>query len=105
MGRANWRSGAAYEHLRAADAPAIAWEFLSRNARFEEDKRSLEAIDRHRAPTADELNAFAQRWGVRFRQGRRGHSRSRAAVDDGEPAERYPDISPPALSRKPRPQT
>ena len=105
MARANWRSGAAYEHLGAADAPAIAWEFLSRNAEFEEDQRSLEAINRHRPPTADELNAFAQRWGVRFRQGRRGHRRSHAAMDDGKPAERYPNSSPPAGSRKSTPQT
>jgi len=105
MARADWRSAAAYEHLRAVDAPGIAWEFLSRNAEFEEDNRKLEAISRNRALTAGELDGFARRWGLRFRQARAGHRRSPAAVDGGEPAKRNCDKARSSRSHHPEPQS
>ena len=105
MARADWRSAAPYEHLRALDAPGIAWEFLSRNPEFEEDNRKLEAISRNRVLTADELDGFAQRWGLRFRQVRTGYRRSPAAVDVGEPAKRDCDKVRSSRSDKPEPQS
>lgn len=103
MARADWRSAAPYEHLRTLDAPGIAWEFLSRNPEFEEDNRKLEAIGRDRVLTPNELDGFAQRWGLRFRQVRTGYRGSPAAVDVGEPAKRDRDTAGPSRSDKPEP--
>lgn len=106
MARADWRSAAAYEHLRALDAPGVAWEFLSRNAEFEEDNRKLEAVSRSRALTADERDGFAQRWGLRFRQASAGYRRSpAAAMDVGEPTKRDCDKARSSRSDKPKPQS
>ena len=106
MARADWRSAAAYEHLRALDAPGVAWEFLSRNAEFEEDNRKLEAISRNRVLTADELDGFARRWGLRFRQASAGYHRSPAtAMDARKPAKRDRDKARSCRSDKPKPQS
>ena len=68
MARADWRSASAYEDLRSLDAPAFAYEFLRRNPDFLSD-HSAPARRAGNASTldADEVEAFAQRWGVRFR--------------------------------------
>jgi hypothetical protein len=105
MARADWRSAALYEHLRALDAPGIAWEFLSRNPELKEDNRKLEALSRNRVLTANELDSFAQRWGLRFRQVRTGYRRSPAAVDVGESAKRDCDKARSPRSDKPEPQS
>ena len=70
MPRAEWRSPAAYEDLRSLDAPGFAWEFLSRNPDFERDRRRLEHADDQDPLSAGELDGFARRWGVRFRNAR-----------------------------------
>lgn len=95
MPRADWRSPAAYEHLRSLDAPGFAWEFLSRNSAFERDFQRLEQVSEDGPLSADELNGFARRWGVRFRQARVWRRCSPSAVDAGKPAERDPDNSAP----------
>lgn len=106
MARADWRSAAAYEHLRALDAPGVAWEFLSRNGEFEEDSWKLEAISRNRVLTADELDGFAHRWGLRFRQASAGYRRSlAAAMDAGKPAKRDRDKAHSCRSDNPKPQS
>ena len=64
---ADWRSPAAYEHLRSLDAPGFAWEFLRRNRAFQRDREKLEQAAERRVLSADELDGFARRWGVRFR--------------------------------------
>ena len=64
---ANWRSPAAYEDLRSLDALGFAWEFLRRNRAFQRDRRRLEEAAERGTLSADEAEAFARRWGVRFR--------------------------------------
>ena len=103
MPRAEWRSRAAYEDLRTHDAPGFAWEFLSRNPAFEHDRKRLEQASEDRPLSADELNGFARRWGVRFRKARA--SRPPSSLDAGEPAERDPDNPAFTRSRRPEPQT
>ena len=103
MPRAEWRSRAAYEDLRTHDAPGFAWEFLSRNPAFEHDRKRLEQASEDRPLSADELNGFARRWGVRFRRARA--SRPPSSLDAGEPAERDPDNPAFTRSRRPEPQT
>jgi hypothetical protein len=66
MPRAEWRSPASYEHLRTLDAPGFAWEFLRRNPAFERDRKRLEEASEDGPVSAEELDGFARRWGVRF---------------------------------------
>lgn len=67
MPQADWRSPAAYEDLRTCDASGLAWQFLTRNAAFEREWRKLEQAAGRGTLSADELDEFARRWGVRFR--------------------------------------
>lgn len=67
MAQPNWRSAAAYEALRSADAPGLAWEFLSRNAAFGREWKRLEQAAERGTLSADDLDGFARRWGARFR--------------------------------------
>jgi Family of unknown function (DUF6499) len=64
----DWRSPAAYEPLRSLGAPGFAWEFLRRNRAFQRDRQKLEQAAARRALSAEELDGFARRWGVRFRR-------------------------------------
>ena len=104
MPRAEWRSQAAYDDLRSLDAPGFAWQFLNRNLDFERDWKRLERSSEHRSLAAIELDRFAERWGVRFHDGR-GQPKSSAPLDGGEPAERDPDNPASTRSRRPEPQT
>lgn len=102
MPRAEWRSPAAYEDLRTLDAPGFAWEFLSRNPAFEHDRKRLEQASEDHPLSADELNGFARRWGVRFRESRARRRSSSSSLDRGKLAER--DSSNPAPARSHRSQ-
>jgi hypothetical protein len=66
MSGADWRSPAAYEDLRSLDAPGFAWEFLRRNRAFQQHRKRLEHAAEQGVLSADELDGFARRWGVRF---------------------------------------
>ena len=100
MPRAEWRSPAAYEDLRSLDAPGFAWEFLSRNPAFEHDRKRLEQACEDRPLSADELNGFARRWGVRFRDVRSGQRRSSSSLDGGAAAERDSSNQAPTRSHR-----
>ena len=100
MPHADWRSPAAYEDLRTLDAPGFAWEFLSRNPAIERDRKRRERASEDGPLSASELNGFARRWGVRFRDARTRRQRSPPAVDGGAPAERDPPDAAPARSRR-----
>ncbi len=104
MPRAEWRSPAAYEDLRSLDAPGFAWEFLSRNPAFEGDRRRLEQAG-HRGPlSADELDGFARRWGVRFRNARAQSRRyAHALWTPASLPSVIPIVPAPARSRRPEP--
>jgi hypothetical protein len=68
MSTADWRSADAYQELRSLDAPAFAFEFLRRNPDFREDHARLARKARRRQLDAGDADAFAERWGVRFRR-------------------------------------
>ena len=87
MPRAEWRSQAAYDGLRSLDAPGFAWEFLNRNPDFERDRARLEKASEHRPLGAIELDGFARRWGVRFRD-ERAQPDCSAPLGGGQLAER-----------------
>ena len=103
MPHAEWRSLAAYEDLRSLDAPGFAWEFLSRNPAFERDCKRLEHADDQEPLSAGELEDFARRWGVRFRNTRAQSRDTLSSVDGGQPAERDPYNPAPGRSRRPEP--
>jgi Family of unknown function (DUF6499) len=90
MSHADWRSPAAYQDLRLLDAPGFAWEFLNRNSAFKRDCDRLEQAGNQGPLSASELDGFARRWGVRFRDARAWRRRSPPSVDGGCPAERDP---------------
>jgi len=59
----NWRSPAKYEHARYISLAGFAWEYLRR---LEDYHRDFQNVARIKKPTARELEAFSQRWGLRF---------------------------------------
>ena len=60
----DWRVPAAYKHTKNLPAAGFAWEYLRRN---EDYRRDVERLTQRREPAGEEVNAFASRWGVRFR--------------------------------------
>ena len=83
MGPADWRSPAAYEHLRGLDAPGFAWEFLRRNPAFNKEREALREADALGRLDQARADDFTRRWGVRFRE-RRSRRRSKVGDLDGE---------------------
>lgn len=67
MLKADWRSPDDYEDRRFLDAPGFAYEFLTRDEAFQRDRRKLDR-DAERTPLDPaDADAFARRWGLRFR--------------------------------------
>ena len=92
MARTDWRSASAYEDLRPLDAPAFAYEFLRRNPEYLSDHARLGRKSRNRTLDPAEAEAFAQRWGVRFRAQNRSRATRRRRVDaPGAPERGDPD--------------
>lgn len=88
MSRTDWRSAGAYEDLRSFDAPAFAWEYLRRNANFLRERRKLQRAARRGALDPIEADAFARRWGLRFREQHGNQQRERDSMGAACPAER-----------------
>jgi hypothetical protein len=82
MARGDWASPAAYEELQSLDAPGFAWEYLDRNPDFAQDRRRLERADRRGVLQQAEADAFARRWGLRFRAQRWARWQSRTLDAD-----------------------
>ena len=88
MSRADWRTPGAYEELRSLDAPGFAWEYLRRNPDFQQHRRKLERTARQGVLNQAEADAFARRWGVRFRKRHRNNQPRLGSMDGGRPAKR-----------------
>ena len=88
MSRADWRTPGAYEELRSLDAPGFAWEYLRRNSDFQQDRRELERAARQGVLDQAEADAFARRWGVRFRKRHRNKQPRPCSVGCTRPAKR-----------------
>lgn len=87
MARQDWRSASAYDHLRSLDAPAFAFEFLRRNADFLKHHTRLVRPDEQPIDPS-EKEAFAERWGLRFRSGSAYSTRQCCPVDGEDSAKR-----------------
>lgn len=59
----DWRSPAAYRFAKSIPAAGFAWEYLRRD---DEYHREFQAITASSKPDPERLEAFAQRWGLRF---------------------------------------
>ncbi len=59
----DWRSAAAYQHAKVIPASGFAWEYLRRDDDYHRD---FERVSRRKSPAATALEAFSQRWGLRF---------------------------------------
>jgi hypothetical protein len=59
----DWRSAAAYQHAIVIPASGFAWEYLRRDDDYHQD---FERVNRRKSPAASALEAFSQRWGLRF---------------------------------------
>lgn len=82
MPQGEWRSDAAYEDKHALDAPGFAFEYLRRNGEFVRDHRRLEGLLKRGKLTRQLREAYARRWGMRFREVRARRSKPRDPVDD-----------------------
>ena len=91
MGRVDWRSPEGYEELRSLDAPGFALEFLSRNPEFQRDREALRQAASGGVLDPVSEDAFAKRWGLRFRRSRRKRSRKRRRMDPRGVAECHCD--------------
>lgn len=58
-----WRDEAAYDYLDQVPAAGFAWEWLRRNAHYQQDYQSL----RRKSPEMNNFEEVIQRrWGLRF---------------------------------------
>ncbi|MGN8119255.1 transcriptional regulator domain-containing protein [Labrys sp. 22185] len=60
MLRIGWRSSVAYRHMDGVSAASFAWQYVRRDEEYRRDFQNL----KHSA--ASQLEAFSQRWGLRF---------------------------------------
>ena len=77
----DWRSAAAYQHAIVIPASGFAWEYLRRDDDYHRD---FERVNRRKPPAATTLEAFSQRWGLRFPTQSVGAGRSRVDILDSE---------------------
>lgn len=59
----DWRSSAAYGHAENIPAAGFAWEYLRRHDDYHRDYEELMS---GRSLSEGALEAFSQRWGLRF---------------------------------------
>lgn len=59
----DWRSPAAYKFAKSIPAAGFAWEYLRRD---DEYRREFRAITTSAESDPERLEAFVQRWGLRF---------------------------------------
>lgn len=59
----DWRSPAAYRFAKSIPAAGFAWEYLRRHDDY---RREFQAIAGLSEPDSERLEAFVQRWGLRF---------------------------------------
>ncbi|WP_435656010.1 transcriptional regulator domain-containing protein [Brucella pituitosa] len=60
----DWRTPAAYKNVKDLPSAGFAWEYLRRN---EDYRKDVEHLTQAGTSAVEELEAFASRWGLRFR--------------------------------------
>lgn len=74
MSESDWRNAATYAYMRDHNAEAFGREYLSRNEAFHQEYTAAVAAG------GEVTEAFAEKWGVRFRE-RNGSSEGRGLLD------------------------
>ena len=59
----DWRSPAAYRFAMSIPVAGFAWEYLRRD---DEYRSEFQAITASHEPAPERMEAFVQRWGLRF---------------------------------------
>lgn len=107
MSEYDWRNAAAYAYMRDHDAEAFSREYLSRNEAFH--REYMAAVD----AGGEVTEAFAEKWGIRFRRHegnpegtrlldpRRLPACAASRADDATPAPRAHSTLTPDRSRLP----
>ncbi len=90
MPHADWRSTALYDDKRKLDAPCFAFEFLHRNVEFVRDHKRLVRLAGRNALSRKSREAFARRWGLRFRKKRTRRPGANDPLDGDGPAKCCP---------------
>jgi hypothetical protein len=90
MPQGEWQSDAAYEDKHTLDAPGFAFEYLRRNRTFIRDHRRLEGLLKRGTLSQKMRDAYAHRWGMRFREVRARRRKSDDPVDDDSSSECHP---------------
>ena len=67
MRHPDWKCAADYEPLKKLDTPELAGEFLRRNPDYQRDHERLSRLAAAGRLQPTEADAFAAKWGVRFR--------------------------------------
>lgn len=68
MSRAYWRSPGTYKDIQSLDAPGFAYEYVRRDPDFIEHQDRLRQAARRKSLDPVDAEAFARRWGLRFRR-------------------------------------
>jgi len=77
----DWRSVTRYDYLMRLDRPGFAWEFLRRNAAYQEDYEAFVREAASDAEAEDRLAAIlGRRWGLSFRRRSAASCRSRGSL-------------------------
>ena len=87
MPQGEWQTETAYEDKYALDAPGFAFEYLRRNRSFLHDQQRLERLLKRGTLTHKTREAFARRWGMRFREVRPKHRSTSDPVDNDSPSD------------------
>ena len=59
----DWRTPAAYKRIKDLPPAGFAWEYLRRD---DEYRSEFQAITASHEPAPERMEAFVQRWGLRF---------------------------------------
>ena len=97
MSASDWRSISEYDYLKRLDRSGFAWEFLRRNAAYQEDFKTLSREAASDAEAGDRLaETLGQRWGLYFRRRSTAFCRSDGSllaggsIANGHSTRRYP---------------
>jgi hypothetical protein len=63
MIKLDWRQAAPYQHAKIIPVSGFAWEYLRRNEGYHCD---FQRVNRRKSQSATTLEAFSERWGLRF---------------------------------------
>jgi len=89
MPQGNWQLDAVYKDIHTLDSPGYAFEYLRRNSKFISDTHRLETHLKRGTISRAMRDAYARRWGMRFREVCAPSRTSEDSVDDDSSSKRH----------------